>query len=177
MRVAYSLTPELRRKLKTPIGALIQGPFAQTAKIFKDMVERERPVLIVSVGDIVSRNLAEIHVIAHVSIVDNKAMRRNIQPIPLRMEKTLNIKNPQGTITEQAIQVIQEALKSKSRVKIVVDGEEDLLTLVAIFYSPENSFVVYGQPHEGIVVVKVTLEKKSEVAEILETMEGARKAK
>ncbi|MDI6805914.1 MAG: DUF359 domain-containing protein, partial [Candidatus Bathyarchaeia archaeon] len=59
----------------------------------------------------------------------------------------------------------------------IVDGEEDLLTLIAVLYAPQNSFVVYGQPYEGIVVVKVTPEKKAEVSEILKTMETARKTK
>ena len=42
----------------------------------------------------------------------------------------------------------------------MVDGEEDLLALVAVLYAPQNSFVVYGQPHCGIVFVKVTSRRK-----------------
>ena len=39
--------------------------------------------------------------------------------------------------------------------KIVVEGEEDLATLPAILYAPPGSVVVYGQPDEGSVLVKV----------------------
>jgi len=175
MVIVYSLTPELRIKLKTPIGTLIRGSFAETMKTFKDMMEKEKPVIIVSVGDTVSKNLAENHVFPQLSIVDNRVMRRNVKPISLMTEKTIHVKNPPGKITEEALEAIQEALKSDCRVKLVVDGEEDLLTLIAILYSPENSFVVYGQPYEGVVVVKVTPEKKAEVAEILKAMENVRK--
>jgi len=57
-----------------------------------------------------------------------------------------------------------------------VDGEEDLLTLVAVLHAPENSFIVYGQPREGVVIVKATREKKAEVAEILKAMESVSKS-
>lgn len=177
MPIVYSLTSELRIKLKAPIGTLIRGSFAETTKIFKNMVEKEKPVLIVSVGDTVTRNLSKNHVSLHLAIVDNRAMRRSVTPVPLKMEKTMYIKNPQGIITDEAIESIRKALKSVCNVKIVVNGEEDLLALVAVLHSPENSFVVYGQPHEGIVVVKVTQEKKDEIAAILRTMRNVRKAK
>jgi uncharacterized protein (UPF0218 family) len=44
-------------------------------------------------------------------------------------------------------------------------------------YAPENSLIVYGQPYKGIVVVKVTSEKKAEATEILKAMKTVRKAK
>lgn len=177
MRIAYTLTPELRIKLKAPIGVLVQGSFTETLRIFRDMLEKEKHTRIISVGDAVTRNLAENNVALHVAIVDNRVMRKNVPPIPLKMEKTMHAKNPQGTITEEAIRAIHEALEGNCSVKIVVDGEEDLLALVAVLYSSENSFVVYGQPYEGIVIVKVTPKKKKEIAAILKTMENARKAK
>ena len=177
MATAYSLTPELRKKLKKPIGTLIRGSFAQTMKILKNMTEKEKPVFMISVGDTVSKNLAKNHMFPQLSIVDNRVMRRTVQPIPLTAEKVIHVKNPPGTITEEALSAIQEALKSNCRVKIVADGEEDLLVLIAVVYSPENVFVIYGQPYEGVVVVKVTPEKKAEVAGILKVMENVRKAK
>jgi uncharacterized protein (UPF0218 family) len=177
MAIAYSLTPELRKKLKKPIATLIRGSFAETMKRFKDIVEKENPSVIISVGDTVSRNLVKNHVLPQLSIVDNRVMRKDVQPAPLTAEKIIHVKNPPGTITEEALAAIREALKSNCRVEIVVDGEEDLLTLIAVLYAPENSCVIYGQPYEGIVLVKVTSEKKAEVAEILKAMENVRKAK
>jgi uncharacterized protein (UPF0218 family) len=89
----------------------------------------------------------------------------------------VHVKNPHGAISEEAFIIIQEALKETARVKIVVDGEEDLLTLVAVLGAPVNSFVVYGQPYKGIVVVKATPEKKAEVAALLKAMKITRKTK
>jgi len=45
-----------------------------------------------------------------------------------------------------------------------------MLTLVAILCAPEKALVVYGQPHEGMVVVEVTLEKKNETRKIVDAM-------
>jgi uncharacterized protein (UPF0218 family) len=177
MATRYRLTPELRKKLKKPIGTLVRGSLNETMKKLKDLVEKENPPMIISVGDIVSKNLTRNNMFPKLSIVDNKVMRKRIQPIALTTGKTLYVKNPPGTITEEALAAIQEALEHNRRVKIVVDGEEDLLTLAAVLYASKNSFVVYGQPLEGIVVVKVTQQKKAEVTEVLKAMEVFRKAK
>ena len=177
MIIAYNLTLELRRKLKAPLGTLIRGSFIGTMKKFRDMAEKEKPTSIISIGDTVTRNLLKNRVFPQLLIIDNRVMRKSVKPTPLATENTIHVKNPPGTITQEAIAAIQDALKSSHRTKIVVDGEEDLLTLIAISYAPENSFVVYGQPYEGVVVVKVTPQKKSEIAEILKAMESVRKAK
>jgi uncharacterized protein (UPF0218 family) len=177
MPVKYELTPELRIELKRPLGTLIRGSFAQTAKKLLNMVEKERPPAIISVGDTVSRNLAKTQLHPQISIIDNKCMRRSASPTVLPAEKTIRVENPQGTITEEAISAIQDALETTQRTQIVVEGEEDLLTLIAIMRAPHNSFVVYGQPLEGLVVVKVTDEKRAQVSKILKAMEKARKPK
>ena len=175
MAIRYSLTPELRMALKQPLGILIRGSFVETMKKLKNMVETENPPSIISVGDTVSRNLTQNRFQPKLIIVDNKCMRRNIAPAQLAADITVRVKNPQGAITEEAMSTIGHALRSSQRVKMVVDGEEDLLTLIAITQATENSFVVYGQPYEGIVVVKVTAAKKAEIAEILKTMENSSK--
>jgi len=170
MSTAYRLPQKLQRQLKKPWGTLVRGSFSETAKILKDILREEKPPSIVSVGDTVSKNLVGKKIFPNLLIIDNKVMRTAIKPALLPADKEMQIKNPPGTITKEALNAVQEAFKTNCRVKIVVDGEEDLLTLAAVFYAPENSIIVYGQPHEGIVVVKVTQEKKAEAAEILKLM-------
>jgi len=51
------------------------------------------------------------------------------------------------------------------------------LTLAVVLYAPNDSVVIYGQPYEGIVVVRASASKKEEIATILKTMENPRKAK
>jgi uncharacterized protein (UPF0218 family) len=178
MTIAYRLTPYLRRKLKKPLGTIIRGSFKETMNRLKEIVEVEKPLCIIAVGDAVSRSLVENNILPHIVVVDNKCMRKSLEePLSFKAEKTFSIKNPQATITEEAISALQDSLKRDVSVQVVVDGEEDLLTLIAVLYAPENSFVIYGQPHEGIVVIRTTLEKKAEIAEILRAMENVRKAK
>ncbi|MEM1565651.1 MAG: DUF359 domain-containing protein [Candidatus Bathyarchaeia archaeon] len=170
MSVVYSLPMNLRIKLKKPLGELIRGSYEETMEKLKLIVEREKPPCVISVGDVVSKNLVDKHFRPKLLIVDNRVMRSNIEPIKLEAEEEERVKNPPGTITLEALNAVQKAFKSTHTVKIVVDGEEDLLALLAIQYAPENALIVYGQPLEGIVVVKATLQKKAEVAEILEEM-------
>ena len=53
----------------------------------------------------------------------------------------------------------------------MVAGEEDLLTIVAVLKACENSLVVYGQPQQGVVVVKVDATSKHKAGLIVEAME------
>ncbi|MBS7636748.1 DUF359 domain-containing protein [Candidatus Bathyarchaeota archaeon] len=174
MGTAYVLPLALRRKLKKPLGTLIRGSFEETVKKFKQIVDEEKPPIIISVGDTVSKNLVENRISLKLMIIDNRVMRKDIAPVPLNAEVEKHVKNPSGTITFEALKAIKESLEADQRTKIVIDGEEDLLALCAILYAPENSFVVYGQPHEGMVVVKATKQKKEEVARILKAMEVAK---
>jgi len=170
MVVLYAVTPELRIKLKEPFGELIKGSFSQTMAKIKELKEKEKPPKIISVGDTVTKNLHDYGVGVDLAVVDNLCMRKKFQPV-IYTAKTVTVKNPPGTITREAIDAIKEALQSQEHIHIVVDGEEDLLTLTAVLYAPENSAVIYGQPYEGIVVVKVTPEKKAKAAEFLKAME------
>ncbi len=165
------LTSKLRRELKKPLGILLHGPMEEITNILKAMVDEERPAKIVSVGDQVSQDLASHSLTPDILIVDNKIMRRAIKAIPVSAPVVMNVKNLAGTISDEARMAIEQAAENPQRVKIVVDGEEDLLSLVAILAMPENSLVLYGQPpHKGIVVVKANSENKKKVQGILERM-------
>lgn len=128
---------------------------------------------IISVGDVISQNMTKNNIPVHILIVDNKVMREPITPISLEAEQTLRVKNPSGTLTLETWRILKEALRQKRKTRVLVDGEEDLLTLVAVLRAPENSFVVYGQPKEGVVVVKNTKQAKEKVRKIIEEMEPA----
>ena len=175
MTIAYTLTPKLRTKFKEPFGTLIQGSFQETMTKMKELVNKEKPPKIISVGDVVSHNLHEYNIHPQVTIIDNRFLRTQSMPETAWVEKTVNIINPQGTITEEAILAIKQALEKNTHTHIIVKGEEDLLTLIAVLYAPENAYVVYGQPDSGIVVVKVTSEKKAQAQEFLNAMKPLEK--
>ena len=170
------LTPALREKLKAPLGLLIQGSSDETMQKLKELIEKYSPPIVISVGDAVSDNIIKHNISLQVLIVDNKIMRASIKPILAGADRTLHLKNPAGTLTEEAWAVTRNALSGKGRTKVLVDGEEDLLTLVALLCAPKNSLVIYGQPREGIVVVKVTEKTREKIRSIVDAMEESSKS-
>lgn len=177
MVVVYSVTPELRLRLKVPFGRLIRGTFAQAMRELKAIVAAEAPAVVVGVGDRVSRNLVAYGVDARLLVTDNVCRRRRVAPAVFGGWRVVPVRNPAGVITDEAVVAVRSALEGSGRVHVVVDGEEDLLVLVAVVYAPVGGLVVYGQPGEGLVVVRVTDAKRVEALGILKGMEIVRKAK
>jgi len=161
----------MRARLKPPLGALLKGSFSQTIKEFEKQIKAKPHTMIISVGDALSKALLENNIFPKVLIVDFVVMRKPIEPFATENYDTVNVKNSPGTISDESWTAIESAIKRSSKVKVVVEGEEDLLALVAILTAPENALVVYGQPHEGMVMVEVTSQKKSEISKLVDAME------
>jgi GTP-dependent dephospho-CoA kinase len=172
--IEYTLTPKLRVFLKEPFGTLITGTAKETMVALKALIDKEKPARLVSVGDVVSQNMHESGLHPQLTVIDHISLRDQAMPKQAPVENTVYVNNPQGTITEEAISAIKAALDSNAHTHVEVKGEEDLLTLVAVLYAPENSFVVYGQPHLGIVVVKASPQKKDQVKQFLKEMKASK---
>ncbi|MEM1557131.1 MAG: GTP-dependent dephospho-CoA kinase family protein [Thermoproteota archaeon] len=158
-------TEETRRIVKNPLGVLLknESEINSLLKGFKGFL--------ITVGDIVSTRLIEMGFEPDLCIVDGRTMR---QPIPVaeclkKGRRILTLTNPPGTISGESWKVIEQAISS-SKSTVIVEGEEDLLTLVAIKSAPDDSIVLYGQPWEGVVAVKVNKSSRKMVLEILGTM-------
>ena len=155
---------------------MIEGAFEEAMEKLKELIEKEKPSTIISVGDIVSIQMIKHRIALNILIVDNKTMRKPIQPITVDVDQTLYAKNPPGTITDEAWDAIKLAIEQKGRTKVIVDGEEDLLTIVTVLSAPEDALVVYGQPHKGVVAVKVTKETREKMHCIIDAMEESSKS-
>lgn len=177
MKILYNITPELTKELKHPFGEFLTGTFFENAPKIRAIIEQEHPPKLISVGDIVSSNLQKQDFAPQLLITDNRCMRKPRKTIISGPKITVFVNNPQGTITQEAANAIRNALAADEQVHIIVDGEEDLLALIAVLYAPEKSLVIYGQPNEGIVVIKVTPERKRKAKEILKAMKTVRNTK
>ena len=166
----------MRKKLKKPQGLLIEGSYEKTLLKLKELIDKEKPARIISVGDIVSKRMIEYGLSLNILIIDNKTMRKPIQPINVSSDYTLYVKNPPGSITDESLITIENALQHDGLTKIVIDGEEDLLTVVAVLSAPTNSFVIYGQPNVGIVVINVNKENKKKMQKIIDSMKETSKS-
>jgi hypothetical protein len=162
--------------LKKPLGKLIKGTPNETMKQLKELIRKEEPTQIISVGDAVTQNMMHYNISVHVMIVDNKVMREKIEPVEVTAKRTVSVNNPPGTLTPETWTTIEEAIQRKMPTRVLVDGEEDLLTLVAVLNAPQNSLVIYGQPHQGIVTVKVNKSTREKVRRIVEAMEPVTKS-
>ncbi len=79
----------------------------------KKLVEEEKPPKIISVGDVVSLNLHEHNIHPQLTIIDNKSLRNQTMPERAKVEKTVCVANPQGTITKEAAAAVKEAIDGK----------------------------------------------------------------
>jgi uncharacterized protein (UPF0218 family) len=133
------------------------------------LIQQDKPSKVITVGDVVSRETLATGIQVNLRVVDQMTLRKSISPVEIRAERTYRVRNPAGIITTEAWDAIREALQHREAV-IFVDGEEDLLALPAILESPDNAFIVYGQPSQGLVVVTASPVIKHEVKEMMSRM-------
>lgn len=123
-----------------------------------------------TIGDKVTESFCSLGLKPKLEVVDGREMRERRPPPNGYYQMLVKVRNPPGRITKEALRVVKEALKANVRIRIVVEGEEDLLTLPCILYAPEGMRVFYGQPRVGIVYVDVSQESRKKVRRIMEEM-------
>ena len=162
------LPENLRDQLKIPLGDLIKEENVNKENILSKIGSES---LVITVGDRTTENMINLGIIPEVQIVDGLEKRdKRLVPTDDTVNTNLSCKNPHGEITEESTQVVQKAFSSKPPVRIIINGEEDLLVLPVCILAPENSVVMYGQPNEGLVVVHITPEIRAKVQKILDVM-------
>jgi hypothetical protein len=131
---------------------------------------------LVAVGDVVTAHLVRAGRIPDVAVVDGRTEREAVSPATEEVLESLppgtEVDNPAGELTEALLRALREALASTDAAVVDVDGEEDLATLPAVVAAPDGAGVVYGQPGEGMVLVRVTPETRREMVELLGRFEG-----
>lgn len=152
------ITDETKNELKKPLG-----------RLYSDITRASNSLLnkrVISIGDICSTNLISQKIIPHLCIFDFKTKREEID-IELRKILINNYPNPHeyinpaGTISEKIIADASTLLQNGGGIKI--KGEEDITALAFILVANKNDRIVYGQPNEGIVVVRPTKKLKEKI--------------
>ncbi len=167
MRRTYRLPEGLRPKLAAPLGIVFAGEETKGPE-FEKMV-RNAP-LAVSVGDRVTDTLGEMGRTPDVQVVDGVERRVKREAPKVPYARLVKVKNPAGRLTADAIAGMKKALLGKKPVRVLVEGEEDLMAMLAIAFAPVSAVVFYGQPGVGVVVVKVNAVSKARNREILAKM-------
>ena len=163
------LPDSLREQFKTPLGDLIPESQANKSNIQKHLPENS---YLITVGDRTTEKMIDFGLIPSLQIIDNQEKRVKREPAKNNNAYTeLICDNPAAEITPQSIDSIKKAFVSKTPVRLTVRGEEDLLVIPVCIHAPENSIVMYGQPNEGLVIVKVTPEIRNKTQRLLDLME------
>ncbi len=159
--VDYLITERLKEDFKTPASRIFEGDNATVTKDVIRYIQKKGFDSIICVGDEISRDLLNSGFKPKNIIVDGKVMREPIdylEKILKNYSKRFKLKNPAGTISRYSWGVIKEALKKQSAV--LVEGEEDLLTIPTLLLAEKNTAIVYGQPGRGKVIIEVDENKK-----------------
>jgi hypothetical protein len=157
-----TISEEIRSLLKKPFGKVFKGKDLLPAEAIKEKLKGEKVIV---VGDVTRKNILAVGIKPSLAVIDLKT-KREIKEDLIFKEKTVKTKNPPGMITKELWDKIHESMDKQGSL-IVVDGEEDLAVLPCILEADWDSIVLYGQPDEGIVMVKVTEEKKFDAGTII----------
>jgi uncharacterized protein (UPF0218 family) len=157
------LPDEMRTTLRKPFGELIKGDGDVAAGKVKEMLKEEKTIV---VGDASYENLLSVGVKPHLAVLDFKIKRKPAKKYPAKVMVT----NPAGVITSELWKTIEENLVEGGI--IGVDGEEDLAVIPAILEADFDDVILYGQPDEGMVFIKVEEDIKEKTAMLLKIMES-----
>ncbi|MEF8807681.1 GTP-dependent dephospho-CoA kinase family protein [Natronomonas sp.] len=165
--VVVELPEEMRHELKEPLG-----PVYTEAEVL--LAEATEPII--AVGDIVTYHLLTAGYQPDVALVDGKTKRERVEREVLDaidgFDHQIEVENPAGTLTEELLEALVDAIERPGTVVITVIGEEDLAALPAIVTAPDGASVVYGQPNEGMVLAVVEEGLRIDCRNLLEKMDG-----
>ncbi len=163
------LPETLRDGLKIPLGVVVPDDQADPAAVSAHVADAS---CVISVGDRTTERLIGFGIVPDLQIVDGQEGRlpRDSPALPPGTVE-LTCTNPPAEITQESVSRIREALLSKTPTRLTVRGEEDLLVIPACVHAPKNSVVLYGQPGEGMVVVRVDGAARRKTQTLLDSME------
>jgi uncharacterized protein (UPF0218 family) len=161
----------MRNELKKPLGILLTGLPKKTVILLKKMLKEKNPPFFSVVGDFTTKKILEAGLEPDIVVVDNRVMRIDVPPLDMENRTIISCINQPGTVDRNAWKALRKAVNLKSRVSVIVEGEEDLLVLPLVSLTPIGSLIIYGQPEEGMVVVEVTEEMKGWTEDFLSKME------
>ena len=166
-----TLTPYLRRRLKRPLGKLFTPEQIDSESFRRILRDAAR---VVTVGDRVTDTMEALGRTPDIQIVDAVEERRVRKAPEVPFKKLIRVKNPAGTLTSRAISAARRSFREvPTPVRILVDGEEDLMAIPALACAPDGTVIYYGQPGVGVVVVSANEESRQRATRTLEKMPPA----
>jgi Uncharacterized protein conserved in archaea len=145
---------------------LLKKPFGTLYRDLNDILPLLAGKKVYAVGDVVTQGLLQQGIIPTLAVIDQRSMRAPCGEIPHYRSHRFSARNPAGMITDELIEGIDRALQSEPSV-IIVEGEEDLAVIPVVLKAAEGGILLYGQPHEGVVLREITPEAREEAKALL----------
>ncbi|MDD1716072.1 MAG: GTP-dependent dephospho-CoA kinase family protein [Methanolinea sp.] len=139
------------RRLPEDKRHFFKAPFGRLFSEFHDLIPQITGRTVYTVGDIVTRNALKMGVFPAIAVVDGHTMREPCETTPDVFQRIIRAKNPPGTLTDELICALEDAVAFPPAL-LVVDGEEDLAVIPLILIAPVGGVVLYGQPGQGVVL-------------------------
>lgn len=162
------LPQNLRGALRKPFGKV----YEELGKI-KSLDDKKR--LVAAVGDYTTQSFVKNGFVPDLSVIDFKIQRASTFEGVIDLgfsgqEKIIETVSPPGIISQGLVKAIHESLTTVGNNKtiVLVDGEEDLSVLVLSLMAPLDSIIYYGIRNRGSVQVKVNLNLKSKLIELID---------
>jgi hypothetical protein len=172
------LPEKLRNVFAKPQGRLYRG---KGIEVFEKIEELEGYEILACIGDLVTYHALKLGFKPHILVIDRRTVREELKADIIgetdalsKAYKEIWAENPPGCLTANLVRALLKAVElaiDGRRVKVVVDGEEDLAVIPLVRFLPNGSLIIYGQPGEGVVVLRVDWEKKALILKLLEEME------
>ena len=164
------LPDSAREAMRAPLGPIIQNPDLDA--------HLKAGATIVTVGDMVTMTLVNKGFKIALAIFDYKTKRtekRDFREGLRRMDgEWIRTRSPPAMITRELWDAVVRAfsnIRSGNKVRMEVEGEEDLAAIPAILLAPDGTVVLYGMPGQGMVVVTVDDSSRKEAGRLLKMME------
>lgn len=165
----YVLPESLRKDLGKPFGPVVGGH--DLPKVLAGAT------CVIAVGDVVSLTLKKLGIDPALFVCDFMTQRGEPDPTyELELgtwgDVAFRVRNPAASITREAWDAVRLGLQhTPGPVRIVVEGEEDLLGIPCFLEAPDGATVLYGMPGKGVVVVTVDADLRKRVLEVLAKFE------
>ncbi len=170
------LPEKLLEVFRKPYGKL----FSSAENFVNSGVEKKEGGLIIVIGDQSSHALLEAGLDPDIIVIDGKVRRQAFEKKIVFGGKELKVYNKAGITSKALWNSVKDAITSRQKTKILVNGEDDLAVLPSVIMSPLGSIVLYGQPElsfdnkkivGGLVCIEIGLEKKKDALRLLREME------
>jgi uncharacterized protein (UPF0218 family) len=155
------LDPTKLDLLKEPFGTLVKDNEV-TIELLTEILKKAPKVI--AVGDTTTEKLVGFGFVPDISVTDCKEKRViKTSKFEYPVDKTIHLQNKPGELSEHVILEVRKLIMANAydiKIRMLIDGEEDLVALPFLMYSPNDWVICYGQPNEGLVIVIVSEESK-----------------